>query len=308
MLFIIFLLGCVSDHYLSYGVLETEKEYIYVQDNFVEGESEPEWPIWVDSFIQPKVSSGVDIIWVIDGSGSMNEEYPKVLQGIADMLANLPAISWRLMIISMTPTEAIDVQGLPLIPGDTYQDAVDMFVTNVQDTHEQGFLSVQRFLTENVDAQQWLRDDAALLVVFVSDEDDGSTSHIPSPQAMANWLDSYRDNVYVSSIVNLHPDDSLCSSYTHWIGFRYMDLTNMYGGKIIDICEEDWSQGVADASNQIQPREYLELTHTPHDPSLIYVFVDGAEFSDWHYDPVLNRVMFDVIPPEESLVEIAYYY
>ena len=82
----------------------------------------------------------------------------------------------------------------------------------------------------------------------------------------------------------------------------------MYGGKIIDICEEDWSQGVADASNQIQPREYLELTHTPHDPSLIYVFVDGAEFSDWHYDPVLNRVMFDVIPPEESLVEIAYYY
>jgi len=59
----------MSDHYLSYGVLETEKEYVYVQDNYIEGEAEPEWPIWVDSFIQPQTSNGVDIVWVIDGSG-----------------------------------------------------------------------------------------------------------------------------------------------------------------------------------------------------------------------------------------------
>ena len=40
----------------------------------------------------------------------------------------------------------------------------------------------------------------------------------------------------------------------------------------------------------------------------IYVFVDGYEFFDWRYDPVENRVYFDVVPGEESLVEIAYYY
>ena len=308
MLFIIYLLGCMSDHYLSHEIIETEKEYIYVQDNYIEGEAEPEWPIWVDSFIQPQTSNGVDIIWAIDGSGSMNDEYPKVLQGISDMLANLPWISWRLMIISTTPHEAVAVEGLPLIPGDTYQDAVDMFVQNVQGTHENGFLSVQKFLTENVDAQQWLRDDATLLIVFVSDEDDGSDPQIPTPQYFEHFLRDFRQNVFVSSIINIDPVESACSVYTHWIGFRYIELTNAFNGHIIDICTEDWSQGVADASNQITPKEYLDLTHIPHDVNNIYVFVDGAEFSDWTYDPALNRVVFSVIPPENSLVEIAYYY
>jgi len=308
MLFIIFLLGCVSDHYLSYGIHGTEKEYIYVQDNFIEGESEPEWPIWVDSFVQPQTSNGVDIIWAIDGSGSMSDEYPKILQGISDMLAHLPWISWRLMIISMTPHESVAVEGLPLIPGDTYQDAVDMFTQNVQGTHENGFLSVQKFLTENADAQQWLRDDATLLVVFVSDEDDGSDPQIPTPQYFEHFLRDFRQNVFVSSIINIDPVESACSVYTHWIGFRYIELTNAFNGHIIDICTDDWSQGVADASNQITPKEYLDLTYIPHDTNNIYVFVDGVEFSDWTYDPVLNRVVFTVIPPENSLVEIAYYY
>ena len=308
MLFIIYLLGCMSDHYLSHGVVETEKEYIYVQDNYVEGESEPEWPIWVDSFIQPETSNGVDIIWAIDGSGSMSEEYPKVLQGISDMLANLPLISWRLMIISTTPHEAVDIEGLPLIPGDSYQDAVDMFVQNVQGTHENGFLSVQKFITENADAQQWLRSDATLLIVFVSDEDDASDPQIPTPLYFENFLRGYRQNVFVSSIINIDPIESACSVYTHWIGFRYIELTNAFNGNIIDICTEDWSQGVADASNQITPKEYLDLTYVPHDANNIYVFVDGVEFSDWTYDPALNRVVFSVIPPENSLVEIAYYY
>ena len=308
MLFIIYLLGCVSDHYLSYGVHQTEKEYVYVQDNFIEGEVEPEWPIWVDSFVQPETSNGVDIIWAIDGSGSMSEEYPKVLQGISDMLANLPWISWRLMIISMTPHESVAVEGLPLIPGDSYQDALDMFTQNVQGTHENGFLSVQKFLTENVDAQQWLRDDATLLIVFVSDEDDGSDPQIPNAASFEYFLRDFRQNVFVSSIINIDPVESVCSNYTHWIGFRYIDLTSAFNGHIIDICTDDWSQGVADASNQITPKEYLDLTHVPHDVNNIYVFVDGVEFSDWTYDPALNRVVFSVIPPENSLVEIAYYY
>lgn len=310
MLFIIFLLGCVSDHYLSHGVVETEKEYIYVQDNYIEGEQEPPDPdpIWVDSFVQPQLSNGVDIIWAIDGSGSMNNEYPKVLQGISDMLANLPMISWRLMIISMTPQEAVNIEGLPLIPGDSEQDALDMFAANVNGNYEQGFMAVKEFLMNNEDAQHWLRDDAALLVVFVSDEDDGSDPQIPNAVSMGSWLSNFRPNTYVSSIINLIPEDSTCNGYIHNSGLRYMELTNMFNGHIIDICSDDWSQGVADASEQIQPREFYDLTHVPSDPNHIYVFVDGVEFYDWHYDASLNRVVFDVIPAENTLVELAYYY
>jgi len=308
MLFIIFLLGCVSDHYLSYGIHETEKEYVYVQDNFIEGEAEPEYPIWVDSFVQPKISNGVDILWVIDGSGSMNGDYPKVIQGISDMLSYLPMISWRLMIMSMTGYETAAIEGLPLIPGDSEQDALNMFAQNVQGNHEQGFDAVFRFIEDSPDASSWLRHDAALLIVFVSDEDDASISSFPTADMFGNWLDMQRQNVYVSSIINLHPDDSECNGYTHVVGTRYAELTNRYSGQIVDICSDDWTQGVADASNQIQLKEFLELTYIPSDSNHIYVFVDGVEYYDWHYDPTSNKVVFDVVPREESLVEIAYYY
>lgn len=55
-------------------------------------------------------------------------------------------------------------------------------------------------------------------------------------------------------------------------------------------------------------REWYDLTNKPLNEQEIYVFVDGLEFFDWHYDAIENRVYFDVIPDEESLVEIAYYY
>ena len=308
MLLLNLLLGCMSDHFLHYGVTEKQIEYVYVQDNYVDGEENPEYPIWVDSFTQPKISNGVDILWVIDGSGSMSGDYPKVIQGISDMLGFLPMISWRLMIMSMTGYETAAIEGLPLIPGDSEQDALNMFAQNVQGNHEQGFDAVLRFIEDSPDASSWLRNDAILLIVFVSDEDDASISSFVTPDMFGNWLDTQRQNVYVSSIINLHPDVSECNEYTHVVGRRYTELTNRYNGQIVDICSDDWSQGVADASNQIQLREFLELTHIPSDSNHIYVFVDGVEYHDWHYDATSNKVVFDVIPREESLVEIAYYY
>ena len=310
MLFLSLLLGCGSDHFLSHGSVEKQIEYVYVQDNYIEGSDDTGMnePIWVDSFTQPVISNGVDIIWVIDGSGSMNDDYVSVLQGITDMMQNLPMINWRLVIISMTPHEAASVESFPLLPGDSWEDAHSMFAENVQGHQEYGFDSVYEFLENNSFAANWLRDDASLLVVFVSDEDDQSISQFPTVSLYKNWLDGKREHVYVSSIVNIHPEQSECNGYTHNVGFRYSDLTTSYSGQLLDICSEDWSQGVTDASSQVQLREWYDLTNKPLNEQEIYVFVDGLEFFDWRYDEIENRVYFDVVPDEESLVEIAYYY
>ena len=302
--------GCTSDHFLTHGTVEKEIEYVYVQDNYIEGDVDTGFnePIWVDSFTQPVTSTGVDIFWVIDGSGSMNNDYPKVLQGISDMLAHLPPISWRLMIISMTPNENVDSTSFPLILGDNDMDAVAMFNANVNQGSEFGFSSLHEYIENNAFAQNWLRDDAALLTVFVSDEDDQSTTYFHSVSSFANWLDSVRNNVLVSSIVNLPAEDSSCAYNDRNTGYRYIELTNMYGGQVLDICSEDWSQGVADAASQIQPHEYYDLSRVPLNGEQIYIFVDGQPFYDFYYKEAENRVYFDVIPSELSLVEIAYYY
>mgnify|MGYP003131758234 FL=1 len=302
--------GCVSDHFLTYGQVEKEIEYVYVQDVNVYAESDTgeNEPIWVDSFMQPITSNGVDIFWIIDGSGSMMNDNGKVLQGISDMLANLPPISWRLMIISMTPSENINSTSFPLILGDGEADAVAMFSANVNQGSEYGFSSLHDYIEENQFAQNWLRDDAALLAVFVSDEDDQSTTYFHSVNSFANWLDSVRNNVFVSSIVHLPPDETDCITNDRNTGYRYIELTNMYAGQVLDICSDNWSQGVADAANQIQPHEYYDLSRVPLNGEQIYIFVDGQPFHDFYYKEAENRVYFDVIPDEQSLVEIAYYY
>lgn len=302
--------GCYSDHFLSHGNTEKQIEYVYVQDNYIEGSEDTgsNEPIWVDSFTQPSISNGVDIIWVIDGSGSMTDDHSLVLQGISDMIHSLPLISWRLVIISMTPHEAVAVDTFPILPGDSDMDAHLMFSQNVNMGYEQGFEALYQFIENNEFARQWLRDDAALLTVFVSDEDDQSESRFPTVELFRNWLDNVREHVYVSSIVNLGPEESLCNSYTHNVGFRYLELTNLYNGQSLDICSENWAQGVADASNQIQLKEWLDLSKIPANKDEIYVFVDGLEYVAWHYNSDENRVYFDLVPDEETLVEIAYYY
>jgi hypothetical protein len=307
---LLYLWGCLSDHFLTYEKSDTQIEYVYVQDNYIPGEVDSgiAEPIWVDSFSQPKLSNGVDIIWVIDGSGSMQDDYDKILIGIDDMMNNLPNVSWRLMIISMSPFHSSILNSFPLLPGDTTLDALIMFSDNVIGTHEKGFESVYSYIIDNPDSQNWMRDDASLLVVFVSDEEEQSNTMFPLVDMYSMWLDSYREHVYVSSIINVNVEDSLCNYFGHNVGERYMDLTNLYAGQIVDICSEDWSQGVADAANQLQLTEWYDLTMTPTVQASITVFVDGILWQDWEYNVQENRVYFLTVPPEESLVEIAYYY
>ena len=146
------------------------------------------------------------------------------------------------------------------------------------------------------------------MTVFVSDENEGSTSEFPSVSSFENWLRDQREHVFVSSIVNVEPEVAECSAMAIDVGRRYMELTSAFNGQIIDICSENWSQGVADASNQVQPKEWLELSRIPLNEQEIYMFVDGQPWHDWTYNATENKVYFDIVPPEQSLVEIAYYY
>ena len=310
MLLLSLLWGCGSDHFLSYGKVQNEIEYVYVQDNYIEGSEDTgsNEPIWVDSFVQPSVSNGVDIFWIIDGSGSMNNDQQMILQGISDMMQNLPLLNWRLMIISMTPYENVNSQSFPLLPGDDHGDAIIMMTQNVQGNHEFGFDSLYQFIENNAFAQQWMREDAALLAVFVSDEDDSSIPEFPAVSLFEDWLREQREHVYISSIVNVEHENSECTVNPMDVGKRYIDLTNAFGGQIIDICSNDWSQGVSDASTQIQLKESLQLTKVPLNEQEIYMFVDGQPWHDWTYNATENKIYFDIVPPEETLVEIAYYY
>lgn len=316
------LFSCAPDNMLSKHSVEEKYIYpsyydVYVSTDTAAIEVEvpiedtgETLPIWIDSFEQPNATAGVDVIWVIDPSGSMNTHRTRLLAGIADMMNSMPAVSWRLTIISADPRQAVNDSDFPLLPGDGAAEATSEYTTSVTGHLEEGFNAVHDYIELNPMAASWMREDASLLVLFVSDEEEQSTAEFPVVSDFTDWLDEKRSSVYVASIVNHDPSVSSCNFSAINNGDRYMDATNYYSGQILDICSEDWSGGVLDAANGAIPYSSYPLTHVPLFEDNIVVFVDGAVYHDayWDYKPVSNRIDFILEPAGGSLVEIAYHY
>ena len=310
-----FVFGCEGD-YTIYDmhpppeIIEVEVEVIVEVLVEVPGEG---GDVWVDSFDQPYTIDGIDIVWLIDKSGSMNAHSQSVVDGIEQMMLSLPPSGWRLGITTTAWQNAANTSQFPLVPGDSVQNAWDAYNNTGTYGLEAGFDALYAYLVENSYNQSWLRPDAGLLVVFVSDEEEQSSRDFTSTNAglldFINWYGNQRPSVFLASIVNLPTGQSACGGNIHgsYVGQRYIDATNAFGGVVVDICSEDWAPGVQAATTQVEPYEEWELTFTPIEETLI-VFVDSVELlaNDWQYNAVTNSVEFLVIPPEGSHVEIGY--
>jgi len=305
------LTGCSPDYgIITSGTGQVVYEEIEVPVYVYEEVPTDPGEIWIDSFTQPQSVDGVDIIWVIDTSGSMNIYDEELLAGIEAMILALPSSGWRLAMLSNDPGSASIEAQFPLVPGDDIQDALDMYAAMGRGHREEGFDAAYEYLVNNSYAQTWLRPDAALLVVFVSDEEEQSDDHFPLVSQFTSWYGSQRNgSAYVASIINVEQADSVCERTPSVIniGYRYMEATDDLNGTTVDICSNDWSPGVTDASTRIEPYESLPLTHEPVEDS-IRVFIEGSLNYDWYYSSTDNTVYFTVIPGGNDLVEIGYRY
>ena len=171
LLLLIFLVGCTTnmDYYIVGSGTETIVETVYEEVEveievpvYVEVEV-PEDPgeIWVDSFIQPMSVDGVDILWVIDTSGSMNRYDEELMSGIEAMMLALPDSGWRLAMMSNDPGSASIEAQFPLVPGDDVADAEAMYQNMGRGHREEGFDASYEYIMNNTYAQTWLRYDAA---------------------------------------------------------------------------------------------------------------------------------------------------
>jgi hypothetical protein len=307
--------GCEGD-YTIYSQNPGETVYVEIPGETVYIDIPGEGgDVWVDSFEQPFTVDGVDIIWLIDQSGSMNTFNQAVIDGIGQMMSALPAVGWRLGITTTDYMQAQQQAIFPLVPGDTVADAEAAYNTliGLPSYREAGFDALHSYIALNSYNQTWLRNDAALLVVFVSDEDEQSSSQFTSTNAglqeFIQWYGNQRQSVFMASIVNVDPADTICDGGVSatFVGDRYMDATDAFSGVVVDICEEDWSPGVAAASSQVDPYEEWPLTYTPIEDTLI-VFEDTVPMADtdWVYNAATNSIEFLVVPYEGALVEIGY--
>ncbi|MGZ6142886.1 MAG: hypothetical protein ACXWLM_06085, partial [Myxococcales bacterium] len=156
----------------------------------------------------------------------------------------------------------------------------------------------------------FLRDDARLALMAVSDSDDDVD--IANPPPVSYLIDSLKavkhgalDLVSFAGIVPMQA----CTT-AEAVGTRYTEIARQLHGQVFDICQLDNMGAMLDSAlgGLLQPLSSFPLSAHPRDPTQIQVTVNGAAATNWSYDPGANRIVFpqDAVPAPGSHVTARY--
>lgn len=286
----------------------------------------------------------IDVLMVVDNSSSMGPYQNRLGENYASFISWFVQgnVDYR---IAVTTTDDGNDLGVPdpargafvgpVIRSD--MDPADAEVSfreqvNVGDQGsglEVGLKTAWMALAERRDAAQlagFLRDDADLSIVFVSDEEDSS------PLPVNDYINAYfdvkdGDRARVNASALTVTDKTTCTEEGAQFstpGTRYIDVAQQTNGLTANLCDSDFSHIVQDlslASSRLTSTFYL--TEEP-DVSTLQVLVetDGVEAEltcdsgFWTYQRLLDggeevpAVVFDRdhLPAAGSRISIRYYY
>jgi hypothetical protein len=170
-------------------------------------------------------------------------------------------------------------------------------------SREESFAATYMFAQEQA-GHLFFRDEADLLVFFISDEEE--QSHIGT-QMFYDWLHTFKSSARVDSVSIVNLEDSDCDTgWGNTIGYKYIDLASLFHKNALDICDKEWSSWVSESSFLTMLKDYVVLTQYPEEGS-IKVYVDGHELkSGWTYHKKHNTVYLDEMPDYGSYVVATY--
>ncbi len=236
-------------------------------------------PLQVDAF-QQTPSPVVDILWVVDNSGTMADEREQLGQRFDQFMDRLLAsgADYHIGIVSTDTDDGRHsgrLQGDPKVITRDTPDPQAAFAANVQleetDSRvERGLdamrlaLSADLLAAENAD---FLRATASLFVIVVSDEDDHSIGPVGY---YARWLEHLKNKgnenrVSLSAVVGQSPDG--CEGAE--AGDRYLQVQVATGGLFHSICSEDFGPIVEELGiNAAGLRRKFYLSEEPQPQTL----------------------------------------
>lgn len=270
-------------------------------DGFGSGEApDLSTPIRTDVVVQV-TKPQVDVLWVVDDSCSMIEEQTKLATNFDKFIRFFldSGLDWHIGLVS-TDTDAAARAG-KLVGAGGYRyidsktpDPTRVFASMTQlgtggAFTEKGLEAAQLAIQQPTQAMQranqgFYREDAALHVVVVSDEDDQSAPAVNRFEFI-DFMRSLKDDadipVTFSSIVGPGPSGCSNADTDADPGITYIAVTNAVGGIFESICEEDWVPVLEDLGLQAAGlrREYF-LSEVPVPGTVEVWIVDGSYQAD----------------------------
>ncbi len=267
-----------------------------------------------DVFVQPS-GQAVDVLIVVDSSGSMAEERDRLANGLHALVEGtaLGAGDYQvaLMGLSLDPDPECTNTGVFQGPGVLHNQTTGLAATILAldaggcapDAAEGGLEAMRLALTwprvEVAPNAGFLRDDAALEVIVVADEEDQS----PAPVGFyVLWLKSLKGAANVGLVhLNALVGDPVtgCEAPNGAdqaeAGDRYVAAQQATGGVFASICGIDYAGALASIGNAIHAPKRQVVLSGPADPATLSVWVDDVECSPlaWAYDAPGNSIVFD---------------
>ena len=157
----------------------------------------------------------------------------------------------------------------------------------------------------------FLRQDARLAVIIVSDEEDQSDGSVNLYIDFFRNIKGFanRQLVTVSAIAGDVPGGCATAAEAR----RYRDAVVALGGQFESICSTSWSQMLQNIGLGVFTLRQAWTLSRPADPSSITVRVNGmvvsrSSMNGWTFDPASNTVNFhgSAIPAPGATIEIQY--
>ena len=256
-------------------------------------------------------SNSVDLLFVVDNTGSMGDEQALLASGAPELFQQLDSayVDYQ---VGVATTDNGELFGATPIVRPHLGDPAGVFADNVMVGAggaglEQGFMFGYAALTPpliNTSNFGFLRPGADLRVVFVSDEPDQSGG------TAADWVadfEALKSSPSMVSLSTISGGSSGCSGPGGSVapGGAYLAGAALTGGLDMLICDADWipfmTAIAAWATPTATPTELL-LAELPV-VDTISVTVDGVPESGWIYDTPSNSLQFSsfTLLPGEGL-------
>ena len=268
----------------------------------------------IDDFEQDEVTSA-DILFVIDNSGSMGVWQTALTDNFNSFIGvfAITGVDYQIAVIT---TDDATFQG-PILT-DTTPDLEAEFTSQaIAGTYgssmEKGLHYAELSTTPGGDAAPgsgFLREDAKLIIIFVSDEKDWSSKTDLEYSTHFKALKATDSMAVTHAVVGDSPS-GCSSSTTSWAradyGEGYIEVSALMGGEFVSLCAEDWGAELEGLAHDSILNRSFELTDIPYEETIV-VEVDGAEVSGWTYNDIENSIDFmgTYVPESGTEIEIQY--
>lgn len=259
-----------------------------------------------DIFEQP-LQAATDILFAVDKSGSMvsSGNLASVYSNFAVYTSTLDSLNadYRIAIIVQDSGEVFG--SVPYIDADNADDApalAEEMLSGAEGAHtEMGFT----LLANGIAQSDWLREDAKLNLIGISDEPEQSADTYSAYVSQFQGLKDDPDDVVIHAIGGDYPGG--CATAQPYTGMY--EATVATDGVFQSICATDWGAHLeALAENSAANLSIFGLSEWPVEETIVVSIDTVQTVAGWQYESGTNAVVFDNdhIPEGGAVVEIAY--